>query len=271
MRFVLPTLFLLTVPLFGQQPAVNTDQLDQELNREAGLEMVFRNPLPPLAKLTFKEVETTEAKGRKLVRYSIGASGLAKPGPYILMLWDIETNAPVIAFQGLKVDTNGTLRCVEKSKDCPGGGPNNQLVLGFTGMVGQPRRIVLAGTDKKPLAMGEVVPFPASGSDQDCTIEAVLMRPNGSAVYVIGRGFQPGETVKLESSSYGESSNDDKTANGIGVVTTMLLPFIKGHDEGKSTITMTGSKCHPTTTINWGAYHEEPADPVQAKDPAQNP
>ena len=265
MRFTLSILSLLAIPLFGQQPPTNTDQSTQELNREAGVEMVFRNPLPPLAKLTFKEVETTEAKGRKLVRYSIGASGLAKPGPYILMLWDIETNAPVIAFQGLKVDTNGTLRCVEKTKDCPGGGPNNQLVLGFTGMAGQPRRIVLAGTDKKPIAMGEVVPFPASGSDQDCTIEAILMRPNGSAVYVIGRGFQPGETVKFESSSYGESSNDDKTANGIGVVTTMLLPFIKGHDEGRTTITMTGAKCHPSTAVNWGAYHEEQADPPQAK------
>jgi hypothetical protein len=265
MRFTLSILILLAVPLFGQQPPANTDQLTQELNREAGVEMVFRNPLPPLAKLTFSPVETTEAKGRKLVRYSIVASGLAKPGPYILMLWDIETNTPVIAFQGLKVDSNGTLRCIQKTKDCPGGGPNDQLVLGFTGMAGQPRRLVLAGSDKKPIAMGEVVPFPASGSDQDCTIEAVLMRPNGSAIYVIGRGFQPGETVKLESSSYGESSNSDKTANGIGVVTTMLLPFVKGHDEGKSTITMTGSKCHPSTAINWGAYHEEQADPAQAK------
>jgi hypothetical protein len=112
--------------------------------------------------------------------------------------------------------------------------------------------------------MGEVVPFPASGSDQNCTIEAILMRPNGSAVYVIGSGFQPGETVKLESSSYYESSNDYKTANGIGVVTTMLLPFVKGYNEGKTTITMAGSKCRPSTAVNWGAYHEEQADPAPA-------
>jgi hypothetical protein len=267
MRFTLSILALCAVPLLAQQPAPNPDQLDQELNREAGLEMVFRNPLPPLAKLTFKAMETTEVKGRKLIRYSVATSRLTKPGPYILMLWDIQTNTPVMAFQDVKLDPNGTLRCAQKTKDCPGGGPNGQLVLGFTGMAGQARRLVLAGADKKPLAMGEVVPFPAAGTDQACTIEAVLMRPDASAVYVIGRGFEPGEAVKLESSSFDQSSNSDKTANGVGVITTMLSPFVKGHDEGKTVITMASSKCRPTTAFNWGAYHEEQADPTPEKEP----
>ncbi len=264
MRLSLSILALCAVPLFAQQPPPDPAQ---ELSREAGLEMVFRNPLPPLAKLTFKAVETTEVKDRKLIRYSIAVSRLNKPGPYILMLWDIQNNAPVIAFQDVKLDASGTLRCPQKTKDCPGGGPNGQLVLGFTGMTGQPRRLVLAGSDKKPLAMGEVVPFPASGTDQACTIEAVLMRPDASAVYVIGRGFEPGEAVKFENSSYDQSSNTDTTANGVGVVTTMLSPFVKGHDEGKTVITMTGSKCRPTTAFNWGAYREEQADPTPAKEP----
>jgi hypothetical protein len=267
MRLTLSILALCAAPLLAQQPTSNPDQSEQELNREADLEMVFRNPLPPLAKLTFKAVETTEVKGRKLVRYSIAVSRLTKPGPYILMLWDIQTNAPVMAFQDVKLDASGTLRCAQKTKDCPGGGPNGELVLGFTGMTGQPRRLVLAGADKKPLAMGEVVPFPASGTDQSCTIEAVLMRPDASAVYVIGRGFESGETVKFESSSYDGSSNTDKTATGVGVVTTMLSPFVKGHNDGKTVITMTGSKCRPTTAFNWGVYHEEQADPAPAKDP----
>jgi hypothetical protein len=268
MRFTLSILALCAVPLLAQQPSPNPDQPDQELNREAGLEMVFRSPLPPLAKLTFKAVETTEVKGRKLNRYSVATSRLTKPGPYILMLWDIQTNAPVIAFQDVKLDAKGTLRCAQKTKDCPGGGPNGELVLGFTGMAGQARRLVLAGADKKPLAMGEVVPFPASGTDQSCTIEAVLMRPDGSAVYVIGRGFEPDEAVKFESSSFDQSSSSDKTANEVGVLTTMLSPFVKGHDEGKTVITMTGSKCRPTTAFNWGVYHEEQADPTPDKEPA---
>jgi hypothetical protein len=268
MRFTLSILALCAVPLLAQQPSPNPDQPEQELNREAGLEMVFRNPLPPLAKLTFKMMETTEVKGRKLIRYSVATSRLTKPGPYTLMLWDIQTNAPVIAFQDVKLDANGTLRCTQKSKACPGGGPNGELVLGFTGMAGQARRLVLAGADKKPLAMGEVVPFPASGTDQSCTIEAVLMRPDGSSVYVIGSGFEPDEAVKFESSSFDQSSNSDKTANGVGVITTMLSPFVKGHDEGKTVITMTGSKCHPTTAFNWGAYHEEQANPTPDKEPA---
>jgi hypothetical protein len=257
MRLHLPILFALTAPLLAQQAPVDVQQLQQDLNREAGVSLAFREPRPPLAKLTFKAIETTEAQGHKLIRYSVGIGGPVARGPYILMLWDIHTNTPVKEFQQLQIDDKGTLRCAQKTKDCPGGGPGDELVIGFTGMIAQPRRLVLTGMDKKPIAMGEVVPFPASGTDQGCTIDAVLLRPNASAVLIIGRGFQPGETVKFESSSYDESVNSNKTADESGEAVTVVLPFVKGHDEGKTSIAMSNSKCRPSTTFNWGAYREE--------------
>ena len=257
MRLSLSILLLLTAPLLAQQAPVDVQQLQQDLNREAGVSLAFRDPRPPVARLTFKAIETTEAQGHKLIRYSVGIGEPVARGPYILMLWDIHTNTPVKEFQQLQIDEKGTLRCAQKTQDCPGGGPADELVIGFTGMIGQPRRLVLTGMDKKAIAMGEVVPFPASGTDQGCTIDAVLLRPNGSAVLIIGRGFQPGETVKLESSSYDQSSSGEKTAADTGQVVAVVLPFVKGHDEGKTSIAMSSSKCRPSTTFNWGAYHEE--------------
>jgi hypothetical protein len=257
MRVALPILLILPLSLLAQQPSADTKEL---LNRQAGVEMTFRNPRPPLAKLTFGLVGTAELSGRKLVRYSVAANGLAKGGPYILMSWDIGTKAPVISIQEVKVDNKGTIRCGDDAKDCPGAGPGAALVVGLSGMIGQPRRFVLTGSDKKPVAMGEAVPFPASGSDQNCTIEAVLMLPNGAATLVIGRGFQPNEAVRFASSSYDESIDSAKIADETGDVVTVVLPFVNGHDEGKTTVSMIGSRCRPSTAFSWGSYREELVD-----------
>lgn len=257
MRVALSALLLAT-PLLAQQPAPPTlEQLQQDLSREAGIEMSFRHPHPPVGRLTFKAVDTGESQGHKVIRYSIAVDGPVPKGPYFLMLWDIQANDPVITYGNIQIGSGGILRCAQKAKDCPPTAPNGDLLLSFTGMLGQPRHLVLTGDDKKPAAMGAVVPFPASGTDGGCTIEASLLRANASAVLIIGRGFQSGETVKFESSSYNESSNGDKTADDTGQAITIVLPYVKGHDSGKTAITMAGSRCHPTASFNWGPYHEE--------------
>ncbi len=131
------------------------------------------------------------------------------------------------------------------------------LVLHVTGMLGQPRSFVLTGDDKKPLALGEAVPFPAIGKDNQCSVESVLLRPNASAVLVIGQGFVPGEAVNDISSSRGEVIPGSLRADENGRVLTVVLPFEKGYDDGQTTYTYQNSKCHPSTTFNWGSYHEE--------------
>jgi hypothetical protein len=259
MRRALSILFLISAPLSAQQPALDATWL----NREAGVEMVFRDPNPAVSKLVFTAVGTGELKGSKLIRYSVTDVRLAHSGPYLLMTWDIGTKAPVIAIEGVLVDEKGALRCGDKKGDCPGGFAGSEVVVGLSGMVGQPRRFVLTGNDKKPIAMGEVVPFPAIGTDGQCSIEAVLLLPNAAATLIVGRGFVPGEPVKFASSSpYGESVESNKIASQSGDVVAAVLPFVKGHDEGRTSVTFIGSKCQPNTTFNWGSYHEEQAQPV---------
>jgi hypothetical protein len=206
--------------------------------------------------LVLKAVDTGLQGGHKTVSYSVSVSGLSPNKPYILMFWDIGGRAPLIALRGVRVDDNGTLRC-GPGKGCPMEHAGDALVLHVTGMLGQPRRFVLTGDDKKPLALGEAVPFPAIGKDNQCSVEAVLLRPNASAVLVIGQGFVPGEAVNDISSSRGEVIPGSLRADENGRVLTVVLPFEKGYDDGQTTYTYQNSKCHPSTTFNWGSYHEE--------------
>jgi hypothetical protein len=262
MRRALSILSLISASISAQQPALDAAWL----NREAGVEMLFRNPNPPVSRLVFTAVGTGELKGSKLIRYAITDSGLAQTGPYLLMTWDIGTKAPVVAIERVKIDEKGTLRCGDPKSDCPGGSPGSEVVVGLSGMMGQPRRFVLTGNDKKPIAMGEVVPFPAAGTDGQCSVEAVLLLPNAAATLILGRGFVPGEAVKFASSSpYGESVESNKIANQSGNVVTAVLPYVKGHDEGRTSVSLNGSRCRPNTTFKWGPYHEEPAEVVSGQ------
>ena len=110
------------------------------------------------------------------------------------MTWDIGTRAPIIAMSGLTLEADGSLQC-DARKGCEGSAPGANVVVGVAGAIGQPRRFILAGKDKQPLAMGEVIPFPASGSDGNCSAEAVLISPGGEMVLLFGSGFEPGESV----------------------------------------------------------------------------
>jgi len=123
-------------------------------------------------------------------------------------------------------------------------------------MVGQPRRFVLTGKDKKPLAMGEVVPFPASGTDGNCTVEAVLLAPNGAATLLLGSGFEPNEPIAFASTSWDEKVGSTRNADANGAYQSMCCRLSK--DMTRETHR---SKCHPSTSFHWGAYQEVKAEP----------
>jgi hypothetical protein len=252
---VLPIVLLLISGLSGQEPKADM----QKLNGEATLELTFRSPNPKMATLVLKEVETGTRAGLKTISYSASVTGLSQKRPYLLMSWDIGTEAPVLTIEGVRLDESGTLRC-GATKDCPSGQAGDVLLIRVTGMIGQPRRFVLTASDKKPVALGEAVPFPGLGKDNECTVEAVILRPNASAVLLIGQGFVPGEEVKRLSTSNGETIGGSSKADARGRVLALDLPFVKGYDHGKTSYTFEGSRCRPTTAFNWGAYHEEQSD-----------
>lgn len=252
-----------TIPLFSASLLAQQNQLTPQqqaaAQQMAGLEITFRNPPAFMGRLTFDPAGTGTLDGYKLIRYSIRAHGISRSGPFFLMTWDIGTRAPIIAMSGLTLEADGSLQCDAK-KGCEGSAPGANVVVGVAGAIGQPRRFILAGKDKQPLAMGEVIPFPASGSDGNCSAEAVLISPGGEMVLLIGSGFEPGESVHLDSSCWGETVSSVRNADNSGIYQTMVLPFVKGHDEGDTQVTLNGSKCHPHTQFHWGSYDQVKAD-----------
>lgn len=250
LRFFL-VLLLSVAPLAAQD-----SDLAQKVNQEGGLELTFRNPSE--ARLVLNGIETGEVAGRKTVVYSVTVDGLPTNKPYILMSWDIGTEAPIIALKDLRLDDKGQLLC-GTAESCPGSTAGAEVRLSLSGMLGQPRRFVLTGKDKKPLAMGEVIPFPAKGKSGECTAEAVILRPNAALVLLIGQGFVPGEQVKMESSSRGETVQRDLMVDLRGRVVTAVLPYVKGFDSGETVVTFRGTRCSPSATFKWGPYAEERA------------
>jgi hypothetical protein len=87
-----------------------------------------------------------------------------------------------------------------------------------------------------------------------------MLRPNASVVLLIGEGFVPGEEIKRLSLSSGETTGGSSKADTNGRVLSLVLPYVKGHDHGQTSYSYEGSKCHPTTTFNWGSYREEQSD-----------
>ena len=257
MKTALVTALLVLSPLFAQ-PQQTADVMEV-VNREAGLEMKFRTPSSEYLRLHLKQVGTGEQAGRKLMRYSFSVKGLPTTEAYSLMTWDLGEKEPGAAIRGLKLDANGVLRCGPKAGDCPDAKPGSELIVSVTGMLGQPRRFVLSDS-KKPVAMGEVVPFPAYGTDGACSIEAVMLTSDGKGVLLFGKGFQPGEQLSILNTAFGELSKMEEQATDKGEYISLLLPFVEGHQEGTTSIEVSGSKCRPATSFNWGSYREEMVD-----------
>jgi hypothetical protein len=231
----------------------------ERAEHEASLELLFRDPKPPIKRLVLESLGAGEQDGRKTISYTATAEGLPRDKSYILMSWDIGTRAPIIALDDIRLSEHGTLQCGERTQ-CPGSKPGASLILTVSGMLGQPRRFVLTGNDKQPVAMGEVVPFPARGSDNGCSAEAVILVPNAAITLLIGEGFSPGEVVKQRSSSRGEVIDREFQASPNGRVLTAVLPYVKGFDDGETQFTFQGSRCRPATAFRWGPYREERAE-----------
>jgi hypothetical protein len=248
---------------YSAQDSTGDSSREQKAYRDVHLELSFR--VPPKGRLYFSPLGNGEAQEGKRKRYSVSAPGLASHGPYLLKTWEIGTPAPVVAVRRVMVDDSGVLRCDEQATDCPGAEGGSKLVVGVSGTPGQPRSFLLVGPDQLSVAMGEVVPFPVSGSDRGCSVEVALLAADGSAALVLGHGFQPDEQVKFASESFEDKVKTTHQASQTGDVLTVLLPFVKGHDEGITTLSLAGAKCSPGAAFLWGKQHEVLADTVFGK------
>lgn len=242
----------LCLPLCGQATTYDQATIDQK----STLETAFRDPRPPLQKITFHFIDETVVNGLKAKRYSLSVKGLGRGRSYGLMTWDLASSGPVLSLVAVRLNDNDVVTCGDEANPCPGAPNGSGVVLTLTAMQGQPRRYMLIGADRKPVAMGEVVPFPVEGKDRRCTVEAVALTPNSEAMLIVGRGFAPGEKLQLTSSSRGEVVKGAGNATAAGGYRTVILPYVRGFDEGVTQVTLKGAACSPQLKFRWGPYGE---------------
>lgn len=263
MRFFLLTL-LLVAPLLAQDAAPSDDQ--EWLQKEAGLEKMFRNPPEKFRPLSFHRIDTVTKDGVQKVRYSISAAGLDSGTPYVLMAWALGSETPQVLLPAIQVDKKGVLRCGPEANDCPSGaGAVINVAVGDT--AGQPSRFLLADEDEQPLAIGEIIPTPSTVKDHGCSLESILLRSDATIVLVVGQGFNPGEDIKVISTSFDEHVANAGKANADGGYQTVVLPIAKDHADGETMVTMNSSGCELSTHFHWGTKPQEPSPPAPATEP----
>ena len=261
MRFFLPLLLLLS-PLLAQEAATSDDQ--EWLQKEVGLEQMFRTPPDKFLPLAFHRIDTLKLNGAERVRYSIRAAGLRPDKHYVFMAWELGSEAPKVMLPSVQVDAKGVLRCDSEATDCPGGA-GAQVNVAVSNNPGQPSRFVVADEEEQPLAIGEIIPEPSTVTDHACSLETVLLRPDGTIALLTGHGFDPGEDIKVIHTSFDEHVANSGKASNKGDYQTVLLPFAKGHDAGETMVTMNSSGCELSTHFHWGAKKEEAETPPAAE------
>src|ERR1700756_4263101 len=121
MRLLLALLMLLS-PLLAQEPTPEEPAEDDQawVQKEVGLEQMFRNPPAQFVPLAFHRVDRIKVNGEEKVRYSISAAALKKGTDYILMAWELGPSAPQAMLRGVRVGKNGVLQCGPKTENCSG-------------------------------------------------------------------------------------------------------------------------------------------------------
>ena len=261
MRLLLTVLFTVCAAL-GQEPGPQSPAPDDHawIQKEVGLEQMFRNPPAQFKALTFHRVDRIKVNGEEKVRYSISAAGLDPAVDYILMAWELGAAAPNAMLRGVRIGKDGVLHCGPKTANCPGkGGSDVNVAVGDNS--GQPSHFVVASEDEQPLALGEVIPSPNSVTDHGCTLDTVLLRTDATVTLVIGSGFMPGEAIQGVISSGDEHVNIDGKANESGEYHTAVLPLSKESKSGDTVVSMHSSRCELTTEFHWGASATPPPAP----------
>ena len=217
---------------------------------------------------TIEARETGRDDGK--VSYSIYVKGLPGDQLYTIVSWPVSKTSPFSAFKGVSIAPNGLVSCTGKLPgECTDASTKDQGVLQFTftPVKGEPFRIALINGDAKAAIV--IVPDPITAEDKGCTLHAVRLLPKFELAYFSGSGYPPNSDVSFKSQSYQEEHVVAEHSDSAGIVRFAMMPFVKGHTNGTTTITATGTTCAPTLQFDWGAA--PPATSLNQPAPAPKP
>jgi hypothetical protein len=206
-----------------------------------------------------KEISRGQVKGKLEVQYHIFVTGAPKDQTYTLIDWPPNIPDPSPSISGLSILDNGLVVCAGRAtdqcsypdkpekKDAP-------VKLVFYPLDGEIYRLALVSQDQKAKIFFAVIPAPIQVTDNGCTLEVISLRLKNQLVLIRGKGFQPNESVLVQSKS-GEQTQSPEApgkADANGEYQLPMEPFVNSQDRGTTEIKLQGAKCAPTLTFKWG-------------------
>lgn len=208
----------------------------------------------PGASITLKETSRKSTGKQTVVFYRIIASGMPKDKLYTLVLTSFDLQ-PKPIMEGITLDESGQAVCSGQPGGCAGSGEENDPVdLGLVAAKGEPKRFTLVSEDGQVKAFTYVTPFPVTGVDRGCSIEAILLLQHAEAVLIRGSGFAANSAVHMKAMSETEQQESDLKADSSGDVFTVLLPYVKGKTDGTGKVTFASQTCSPSLIYEWGLH-----------------
>lgn len=247
-------LLFLSGTIWGQD--VNEDKLPGELaERLAKVQIAFRSGSmnSPGAAVSFKEMSRSKDSQGTAVRYRLFASGLPKDRVYEILTTSFDLK-PSVALDGVTFDRSGQAICAGTTETCGDPSePNDPVNLVVYAGRGEAKRYSVVSEDRQFKADGSIVPFPVTGADRGCSVEAVLLLPGGQAMLLHGTGFASHSTLHISGVSEGETKTGDVTSSEEGTFDSALLPGVKGKSKGRFQVNVQSQTCNPSVSTVWGS------------------
>lgn len=202
----------------------------------------------PGSTLTLKETARNVSDGSTVVSYRLFASGLPKAQHFTLWLWTLGSEPQAVADAFINPDGFVVNRLADVSHNISEDPINLRMVAGR----GEPKRVALTSDDGTLQAFAGVIPFPLEKSASGCKLSAEMTAPDYAGVVLHGSGFQPGESLTVESVSGTESGKQKTAATPAGTYTAVIFPRVKGQRSGKVSVTVTSPRCSVSLHIPWG-------------------
>jgi hypothetical protein len=229
----------------------------------------WQNSSTPPAQASVQLIKKGIVKGKTMFDYRVKVTGAPEDKLYRLMVWPVTAPDPITMMDGLKVSSDGTVICpADSTKSCAQRFKGNELHLTYLPAPGEIYRQALISEDRNARVFFSVVPEPIAGQDRKCSLEVLRLSPNFELVAVLGKGFQPGESLKFHTQSYDEAHDASVAADARGEFHASLTPFVSGHPSGTALVSTQGASCAPKVSFTWGT---KPAatKPATKKAPAK--
>lgn len=189
-----------------------------------------------------REVGRLNKSGASGKQYGVHVQGAPKGQTYSLLQWPITAADAALATPGITINADGLAVRADRTP----------LTIATSAAPGEVLRLELLSEDHAVKAFFSIIPQPIIKEDHGCSVEAVRLMPHFELALIRGTGFQPNDAVQFSSKTYDDWHLVKAMADANGEYVSALVPLMKDKRKGKTTVKLTGARCDPEISFEWG-------------------